>query len=407
MWDVIVAGSGPAGSAAAIAARRAWPDAKVALLDRADFPRDKCCGDGVAPHVLDVLARLGVYGLLADRTPVHRIRLGFRGGPELAGEMLRPAYVVPRTVLDARLRAVALDRGAEALRHRVRTVEVRADRVVFDGELEARYVIGADGAQSVVRRAVAPDPAPGTAAIALRAYVPIGSLPPDEQVIAFDRRGGNGRGPGYPAYAWAFPIGDGRANVGYGELLPRSGEAPTRAYLLDKLHSLLPDVGELSDVRGHRLPLSTAGVRQPDGRVLLAGDALSLINPLTGEGIHAAVLSGALAGAAAARSARTAGSSSSAAPDAGQAYRLALRGAFGLHTQGVNLLARLAHPRAVAAGLRGADGRQRAFDALVDLGLADGPVTASVMGVIARQVARQVARKAVPGRSGQNRPRRI
>jgi menaquinone-9 beta-reductase len=387
MWDVIVVGSGPAGSAAAIAVRRAWPDATVAMLDREDFPRDKTCGDGVAPHVLDVLARLGVYGLLADWTPVHRLRLGFPGGPELAGEMLRPAYVVPRAVLDARLRAVALERGAQALRHRVKKVEVRADRVVLDGELEARYVIGADGAQSVVRRAVAPDPAPGAAAIALRAYVPIGSLPPDEQVIAFDRRVGKGRGPGYPAYAWSFPIGDGRANVGYGELLPRSGEAPTRGYLLDRLHSLLPDVGELGGVRGHRLPLSTAGVRQPDGRVLLAGDALSLINPLTGEGIHAAVLSGALAGAAAGRSAR-----SSSLPDAGRAYRLALRGAFGRHTQGVNALARLAHPRAVAAGLRGANGRQSAFDALVDLGLADGPVSASVLGVIARELGR----KAVP-----------
>lgn len=392
MWDVIVVGSGPAGSAAALAARRAWPEAKVALLDREDFPRDKCCGDGVAPHVLDVLARLGVHGLLCDATPVHRLRLGFPGGPELAGEMLRPTYVVPRTVLDARLRAVALERGAEAVRHRVRQVEIRADRVVLDGELEARYVIGADGAQSVMRRVVAPDPPAGTTAIALRAYTPLGALPADEQLIVFERRTG-ARRPGYPAYAWAFPIGDGRANVGYGELLPCSGDAPTRAYLLDKLHELLGDVGELSAVRGHRLPLSTAGTRQPDGRVLLAGDALSLINPLTGEGIHAAVLSGALAGAAAARSARVAGPAGAvraAGPaDAGQAYRLALRGAYGRHTQDVNVLARLAHPRAVAAGLRGANGRQRVFDDLVELGLADGPLTPSMIAVIARQLVRK------------------
>lgn len=382
MWDVIVVGSGPAGSVAALATRRAWPAARVALLDRADFPRDKSCGDGVAPHVLDVLARLGVHGLLDDWTGVHRLRLGFADGPVLTGEMLRPTYIVPRVVLDARLRAVALDRGAEPMLHRVRTIEIADDRVVLDGRLEAKVVIGADGAHSVVRKAVAADPEPGHTAIALRAYTPIGSLPGDEQVIAFDRVGG----AGYPAYAWAFPVGDGRANVGYGQLLPRSGEVPTRAHLLDRLHHLLPDVGELDAVRGHHLPLSTARTRQPDGRVLLAGDALSLINPITGEGIHAAVLSGALAGIAAARAAR------GASTDPGREYRAALRGAYGRHTRDVDLLARLASPRAVAAGLRGAGSRQRAFDDLVELGLADGPVTPAVLGVIGRELVRKAVR---------------
>jgi flavin-dependent dehydrogenase len=325
--------------------------------------------------------------------PVHRMRLGFPGGPELAGEMLRPTYVVPRVVLDARLRAIALARGAQALRHRVRAIVVHPDRVVVDGELEAKYVIGADGAHSVVRRAVVSDPPPGHAAIAVRAYAPLGSLPADEQVIAFGR-GGSGSGPGYPAYAWAFPVGDGRANVGYGELLPRSGPPPTRAYLLDQLHELLPGIGELGDLRGHHLPLSTARLRQPDGRVLLAGDALSLINPITGEGIHAAVLSGALAGIAAARSARYV----DPAPDAGRAYRDALRGAYGRHSRDVDALARLARPRAVAAGLRGAaalggSGGRRVFDDLVELGLADGPLTGSVLGVIGRELARKALRR--------------
>ncbi|MCW2532145.1 MAG: Geranylgeranyl reductase, partial [Blastococcus sp.] len=54
-WDVVVVGGGPAGAACAAAARRADPTARVLVLDRAGFPRDKVCGDGIAPEALDVL----------------------------------------------------------------------------------------------------------------------------------------------------------------------------------------------------------------------------------------------------------------------------------------------------------------------------------------------------------------
>jgi flavin-dependent dehydrogenase len=262
----------------------------------------------------------------------------------------------------------------------VRGVEVRPDRVLLDGEIQARVVIAADGAHSPLRAGIGVGLRPGAQAIALRAYAPVGGLPGDEQLIAFARDGG------CPAYAWSFPIGDGRVNVGYGEMLPRSGRTPTRQLLLTRLHDLLPGLGELTALRGHHLPLSTARVRQPDGRVLLAGDALSLVNPLTGEGIHAAVLSGALAGIAAARAARL---GSTGSLDPGREYRTALRGASGRHTRDVGLLALLARPRALAAGLRGAGERQRVFDDLVELGLADGPVTSAIMATIGRELLRK------------------
>ncbi|MFH0252206.1 NAD(P)/FAD-dependent oxidoreductase, partial [Streptomyces chitinivorans] len=101
-WDLAVVGAGPAGAAAALGALHTDPGLRVALLDRADFPRDKACGDAVAPHVLDLLARVGVTGLLDDRIPVGRLRLG-RGGLTAERPMARPAWVVPRRVLDARL----------------------------------------------------------------------------------------------------------------------------------------------------------------------------------------------------------------------------------------------------------------------------------------------------------------
>jgi len=294
--------------------------------------------------------------------------------------MKRPAYIVPRTVFDTRLRNVAIARGAEPITHRVRTVEVGVDRVVLDGELEARVVIGADGAHSQVRAAIGADPGSARQAIALRAYAPVDGLPVDEQLIVFARNAG------WPAYAWSFPIGDGRANVGYGEFLPPDGTTPTRAHLLERLHELLPGLHDPVGLRGHHLPLSTAKVHQPDGRVLLAGDALSLVNPITGEGIHTAVLTGALAGIAAARAVRA---GDLAGLDPGRDHRLALRAAFGRHTREVNLLSRVARPRAVAAGVRGAQGSQQVFDDLVEMGLADGPVTPRVLGVIAGQLVRK------------------
>ena len=109
-WDVVVVGGGPAGAACAAAARRASPSARVLILDRAEFPRDKVCGDGIAPEALDVLAGLGIDpAALTDGYPaVPRLRLRSPGGAEVERAMHRPASVVPRAVFDERLLTAAL-----------------------------------------------------------------------------------------------------------------------------------------------------------------------------------------------------------------------------------------------------------------------------------------------------------
>ncbi|WP_137160293.1 geranylgeranyl reductase family protein [Blastococcus sp. CCUG 61487] len=367
-WDVVVVGAGPAGSAAALAARRAAPGARVLLLDRADFPRDKVCGDGIAPEAIDVLARLGVdaAALTDGFAPVPRLRLRSPGGAAVERPMPRPAHVVPRQVLDARILAAAQRAGAELRRHQVRRLTVQPDRVDVDGVLTADVVIGADGAESVVRRALGRPPnRPDRMAVALRGYAP--ELPGQRgvQVIATTEQR-------WPAYAWSFPLGDGRANVGYGELV--SGGA-SRAALTEGLHRLLPGV-EPDGLRAHRLPLSTERPRQPDGRVLLAGDAASLINPLTGEGIFYAVLSGALAGSAAVHG-----------PQAGRAYRTALRRRLGRHLRHSTAASALSRwPRIMDAAFRAAAAEQRVFDDVVDLGLADGRLTARTLAAAARHL---------------------
>ncbi|MFE9688840.1 geranylgeranyl reductase family protein [Micromonospora sp. NPDC005806] len=364
-WDVIVVGAGPAGSAAALAARRGG--ARVLLLDRHDFPRDKACGDGIAAHTLDVLAELGVTGAVDGYAPVPALRLVGPGGDEVARALPRPAYTVPRTVFDARLVAAAVAAGAELRRHAVRRVELRDDRVVLDGELAGRTVVGADGAGSLVRRAlghpVNPD---GHLALAIRGYAPALPGPPEQRIVTSSR--------GWPAYAWSFPIGDGRANVGYGEVL--RGEPLSRAHLLDRLAALLPgtDPATVTELRAHHLPLSTHRPAPGQGRVVLAGDALSLINPFTGEGIFYALRSGALAGAAAA------GSPAQAA----RRYADTFRRRLGTHLRHSSVAAWLAQRRWVVDGaVRAARRDDRVYRALVELGLGDGRLDVRILAKIA------------------------
>jgi geranylgeranyl reductase family protein len=367
-WDVVVVGGGPAGAACAAAARRADPAARVLVLDRAAVPRDKVCGDGIAPEALDVLAGLGLdpRALTAGYPEVPRLRLRSPGGTTIERPMHRPASVVPRAVFDERLLSASLALGAELRRHVVRRVVVRPDSVEVDGALTAGVLVGADGAESVVRRAlgIAPN-RPDRLAIAIRGYasVPAG-MDGVQAILTTEQR--------WPAYAWSFPLGDGRANVGYGELV--SGGA-TRAGLSAGLQRLLPGV-VAADLRAHRLPLSTGRPRQPDGRVLLAGDAASLINPLTGEGIFYAVLSGALAGAAAVHG-----------PAAGAAYRRALHRRLGRHLRHSSTASWLSRwPRVMDAAFRAAADDQRVFDDVVDLGLADGRLTARTLTSAARHL---------------------
>lgn len=360
MYDVAVVGAGPAGATAAIAAAR--EGASVILLDRHDFPRDKACGDGIAAHVLYALDELGVSGLDEGYPAVPRLSLVSPSGSRADRAVRSACRVIPRTVFDARLVEAATRAGAELRRHHVKEIVGQPDRVIVDG-IEARALIGADGAESVVRRHLGHSANnPGHLAIAIRGYAQEPARPALTQRIVMSRAG-------WPAYAWSFPIGDGRRNVGYGEVL--RGRPLSRGYLLGELARLLPDVADPQDLKAHHLPLSTQRPPAGRGRLLLAGDALSLINPFTGEGIYYAVVSGALAGQTAALL---------HGPDAAQWYRVALNKRLARHLRHTSLAARLAAvPAIVDAGIRAGGRDQQVFDDLVELGLGEGLLTSRVL----------------------------
>lgn len=358
--DLAIVGAGPAGSAAALGALTAAPGTSVVLVDRADFPRDKACGDGIGPEGTDVLAHLGVADVLDGYARLHRVRLHAPDGTVAAGEAPRPGVVVPRVVFDARLRDAAVAAGAEPVTHRVRELASDGTGVVLDGWLRARTVVGADGANGVVRRSVggAQQPARHTG-IALRGYGHDPAL--DELVIAFvaDR---------WPAYAWAFPTGDGTVNLGYGPFDKRrlaDGRSGLVASLQEhaELFGVVPD---RTTLRAHHLPLSTQRPAPAHGRVLLAGDAASLINPFTGEGIYYALLSGVMAGRAAVRF----------PDDPGAAYAGALRARLGRHLRHTTLAARVFRSTfPVNASVRAAARNRGVLDDLCEFALGTGLLT--------------------------------
>jgi geranylgeranyl reductase family protein len=309
-FDVMVVGAGPAGSVAATVLARGG--ARVALVDRSRFPRDKACGDLVGPRGLQVLHDLGLApppGLaVGDMVVVapngRRLRLPAVAGATYPGR----ALAVPRLAFDAALREAAQAAGAEILTGRARQAcwaDGRldgfrcADREMrADSEVRADVVIGADGAASTVAEAA------GLVewwrvlwGFAVRWYV---QQPVDLPVIAWWEP--TPWRP-LPGYGWLFPGPDGRANVGVGVGMQadrRGAAAAVRAAdgfvaHLRRVGLLAPTAngrGQLTGRLGGWLKMGMVGTVPARGNVLLVGDAAGLVNPLQGEGIAQALASG-------------------------------------------------------------------------------------------------------------------
>ena len=352
--DLLVIGAGPAGCAAAITAARAGRS--VVMLDRAVFPRDKTCGDGLTTGALRQLEQLGVgLGDLGASARVSEVAILGPTGRRI--ELPLPsdgehARVIPRMDLDAVLVTSARTAGAVIVEGAALT-ELKSgtsgvDATVGDGRtLRAPYAVAADGNYSTARRLLAPDAPPVLGEwSAFRQY--FSGVDDTRLWVLFER-------DLLPGYAWVFPLPDGRANVGFGML---RGPGVTGKVLATKWRELLarpsmrsvlgPRAEPIGTHRAWPIPSHMDPARLVVDRVLFVGDAAGVVDPMTGEGIAQALETGVLAVDAI--------SAGGGAPSVATRYRASVMRTLGTDLRFAGLLQRvLAHPLGARAALRVVD----------------------------------------------------
>jgi geranylgeranyl reductase family protein len=306
--DVVVVGAGPAGSAAAAWAARAGRD--VLVIDAANFPRDKACGDGLTPRAVAELERLGLGEWLDARIRHRGLRMSGFGG-EVEVQWPGPSFpstgsAVARVELDDRIRKVAEESGAR-MRLGVKVVAVNHDsstRVVSvtlsDGtSVGCRELIVADGARSTLGRVLGRRWHQETVyGIAARGY--LATPRSDDPWLTSHLELRSPDGAVLPGYGWIFPLGNGEVNIGVGALstVKRPAELalrPLMSYYTDLRREEWGFQGQPRAMSSALLPMGGAVSGVAGRNWMLIGDAAACVNPLNGEGIDYGLESGRLA----------------------------------------------------------------------------------------------------------------
>jgi geranylgeranyl reductase family protein len=305
-WDVVIAGAGPAGAAAAITL--AAKGVEVLLLDKAQFPRDKVCGDGIVTASLEIMHQLGIAA--NGFYPIHGVKII---SPKKytwqlrvrSKEVNRDTCIVPRMIFDHLLLQKALACGCHFAQSSVTDVLFEHNRVcgiqtMINGELRvfrSKVVIGADGVNSVIARRLRSDRQQERhRLIAMRGYLEDFAIQPHQvEVYLFKEI--------IPGYFWIFPMGEDRVNVGVGMRLDRYKKSGQNLRQILQNFMALPEIknrcastATLQNLQSWPLNLaSQKKVQRSYNGALLVGDAGAWIDPLTGGGICNALITGQIA----------------------------------------------------------------------------------------------------------------
>ena len=306
---VLIIGAGPSGTACAATLHRLGHE--VVVVDKATFPRDKCCGDGLTTNALRILeelefdpTRVPDWQTCSDvemRSPTGRIiDLPL---PTIGGQF---AAIAPRAQFDHALVEHCRDMGItihegcafESITHHdTNGISVQVENL---GELTVDYVVAADGMWSPVRKSLGLS-TPGYLGEwhAFRQYIGNVHGSANEKLhIWFDK-------DLLPGYAWSFPLPDNRVNFGFGIL--RTSDRSTK-YMNDLWRDLLTRPYITETLGEHfvpedrhtawPIPARIHDAVRSSGRVLFIGDAVCATDTLTGEGIGQALETGIAAGEA-------------------------------------------------------------------------------------------------------------
>jgi geranylgeranyl reductase family protein len=314
-YDVIIAGAGPAGTATAW--RAATQGARVLVCDRATFPREKACGDGITPRGAKLLDQMGLAKGMKRFQRTSRVRI-VRGKDSIERPwpirdgFPRFGYVADRVAFDHLLLTHAANAGA-TIRDGCEVIEpiishgaVRGMRVRSGSREEmvpAPISIAADGSASRLCRLSGLMPLSGRPiALAMRAHV-------DSPVVLGDALQVYvpllSHGVPLPGYGWVFPMADGRLNIGVGYMAANG--VPPRTNLRELMDDfvcslprewgqmLMQDLRRAGALGSSRIPMGFYIWPPVRPGLMAVGDAAGVAKPFTGVGISKAIESGFMA----------------------------------------------------------------------------------------------------------------
>jgi geranylgeranyl reductase family protein len=305
--DVLIIGAGPSGCSAAVTLHQ--HGLRVAIVDKAEFPRDKCCGDGLTTSALRQLERMGfdpttIPSFHVVQNTAWRSPSGFVSELPLPDEDGWRIAVAPRQELDNQLVEFVRAKGIRIHEaHALDSVDTSGRGVCVvagDKTFHTRYVIAADGVWSPTRKLVsgtAESPYLGNIHAFRQYFKNVTGPAKDRLFVSFE--------PDLlPGYLWSFPLGDGRVNIGFGieRREGRSTQMMKQAWpdILSRPHireELGPNAEPDLPHKAWPIPAEIKNelLTAANGKVFFVGDAARVVDPLTGEGIGQALETGHMA----------------------------------------------------------------------------------------------------------------